>query len=382
MMEILKTYGGGFSPQWWKDLFAIIFRIFDDKKLQGMHTAQDRTTWMNTTCNHALRSVVDVVTMYFDVLQDVLLKETFDLLKWCIHKSNEQLARTGTECLHIIVMSNGTKFTDASWQLACELITGLFDTTAPKELHNYAPEIEATPAADGTEVDAPDGVGATAPSSSSVAKMTAEEKEAQQADFELIIIKCVVQLELIQTVEWILLSSTNPNTKSHSAVAVEDEKKVVPREVREKIRAETLATPMDEAGEMFACISSARLSQLLGCLMTSHEFAKDFNANKPLRMALWKAGFMRNRANIIEVCHGTLERFVVSIPPEARHVWAPYIALILREILDLDEARFKTFGVKFYDLWTETLVLAYDQKLGQIVFFLAKLFARTKSISL
>lgn len=153
--------------------------------------------------------------------------------------------------------------------------------------------------------------------------------------------------------------------------------------------------------------------------MTSHEFAKDFNANKPLRMALWKAGFMRNRAKpnllkqettslgcalrvmfrmyaaeahsdavmgtetkILEVCHDTLERFVISIPPEARHVWAPYISLILREILDLDDERFHTFGTKFYDLWTEMLVLAYDQKLGQIVFFLAKLFARTKSIAL
>lgn len=425
MMEIMKTYGENFLAQWWKDLFGMIFRIFDDKKIQGMNTAQDRTTWMNTTCNHALRSIVDVVTMYFVVLQDVLLKETFDLLKWCIHKSNEQLARTGTECLHILVMSNGTKFTDESWQLACDLVTSLFDTTAPKELHNYRPDPAAAAAALPLPPtpDAPveDGA-AESPAAAAAApagkKLTAEEKAAQQEEFEAIIIKCVVQLELIQTVEWILLSSTNPNAGHRASQAIEDEKKVESRESREEKRADALGMPIDKAGEMFECLSATRLTQLLDCLMTSHEFAKDFNADKPLRMALWKAGFMRNRskpnllkqettslgcalrimfrmytseahaesvekteAQILEVCKGTLQRFVLSIPAEARHVWAPYISLILREVLSLDNVKFEKFAAILYDQCTEMMVLAFDQKLGQLVFYLAQFFAKTKSIA-
>jgi len=431
MMEIMKTYGESFTPQWWKDLFNIIFRIFDDKKLQGMNTAQERSNWMNTTCNHALRSIVDVVTMYFVVLQDVLLKETFDLLKWCIHKSNEQLARTGTECLHILVMSNGTKFSDESWQLACDLVTSLFDTTAPKELHNYRPDPGAAAAAPLPLPPTPDDAAAAAaaaaaeggaaeapPPAPAGKKLTAEQKAAQQEDFEAIIIKCVVQLELIQTVEWILLSSTNPNAGPRASQAVEDEKKAESRESREVKRAEALVTPIDEAGEMFECLSATRLTQLLDCLMTSHDFARDFNADKPLRMALWKAGFMRNRskpnllkqettslgcalrimfrmftseahadsvekteAQILDVCKSTLERFVLSIPPEARHVWAPYISLILREVLSLDDAKFQKFAAILYDLCTEIMVLAFDQKLGQLVFYLAQFFKKTKSIS-
>ena len=33
MFEIMKTYGDTFQQHWWKDLFRIIFRIFDNMKL-------------------------------------------------------------------------------------------------------------------------------------------------------------------------------------------------------------------------------------------------------------------------------------------------------------------------------------------------------------
>ncbi len=33
MFEIMKTYGDTFEPHWWRDLFRIIFRIFDNMKL-------------------------------------------------------------------------------------------------------------------------------------------------------------------------------------------------------------------------------------------------------------------------------------------------------------------------------------------------------------
>ena len=33
MFEIMKTYGESFQPNWWRDLFNIIFRIFDNMKL-------------------------------------------------------------------------------------------------------------------------------------------------------------------------------------------------------------------------------------------------------------------------------------------------------------------------------------------------------------
>lgn len=33
MFEIMKTYGDSYEPHWWRDLFRVIFRIFDNMKL-------------------------------------------------------------------------------------------------------------------------------------------------------------------------------------------------------------------------------------------------------------------------------------------------------------------------------------------------------------
>lgn len=37
MFEIIKTYGESFQKHWWKDLFQILFRIFDNMKLPEQH---------------------------------------------------------------------------------------------------------------------------------------------------------------------------------------------------------------------------------------------------------------------------------------------------------------------------------------------------------
>ncbi|GBP14162.1 Brefeldin A-inhibited guanine nucleotide-exchange protein 1 [Eumeta japonica] len=52
LFEIVKTHGDSFKPNWWKDLFNVIFRIFDNMKLPEHVT--EKSEWMTTTCNHAL----------------------------------------------------------------------------------------------------------------------------------------------------------------------------------------------------------------------------------------------------------------------------------------------------------------------------------------
>ena len=60
-----------------------------------MQSEQEKMDWMNTTCANTLRLIVDIVTQYFDSLQEVLLEELFKLLKWCIQSDNEQLVLAG-----------------------------------------------------------------------------------------------------------------------------------------------------------------------------------------------------------------------------------------------------------------------------------------------
>jgi hypothetical protein len=49
MFEIMKTYGDSFKARWWKDLFNIVFRIFDNMKLPEAQI-EVRLTFVFTSC--------------------------------------------------------------------------------------------------------------------------------------------------------------------------------------------------------------------------------------------------------------------------------------------------------------------------------------------
>ena len=139
LFEIVKTYGESFRPNWWRDLFNILFRIFDNMKLPEHHT--EKAEWMTTTCNHALYAIVDVFTQFFDMLGPLLLRDLYNQLQWCVRQNNEQLARSGTNCLENLVISNGTKFDALTWDATCSCILDIFKHTLPEELMTWKPDM-------------------------------------------------------------------------------------------------------------------------------------------------------------------------------------------------------------------------------------------------
>ncbi|CAL1273315.1 unnamed protein product [Larinioides sclopetarius] len=137
MFEIIKTYGDEFKEAWWKELFDIIFRIFDNMKLP--ESQLEKAEWMTTTCNHALYAVVDVFTKFYDVLGNLMLDNMYMYLKWCVKQDNEQLARSGTNCLENLVLSNGNKFSRERWDQTCRCIVEIFNLTLPVMLLSWTP---------------------------------------------------------------------------------------------------------------------------------------------------------------------------------------------------------------------------------------------------
>lgn len=142
LFEIVKTYGETYKPNWWRDLFNILFRIFDNMKLPEHQT--EKAEWMTTTCNHALYAIVDVFTQFFDMLGPLLLKDLYSQLHWCVQQNNEQLARSGTNCLENLVISNGTKFDAETWDDTCLCILDIFKHTLPDELMTWKPDSNNT----------------------------------------------------------------------------------------------------------------------------------------------------------------------------------------------------------------------------------------------
>ena len=41
---------------------------------------------MTTTCNHALYSIVDVFTQYYDVIGELMIDSLYTQLQWCVQQ--------------------------------------------------------------------------------------------------------------------------------------------------------------------------------------------------------------------------------------------------------------------------------------------------------
>lgn len=78
----------------------------------------------------------------------------------CIYflfSDNEQLARSGTNCLENLVVSNGEKFTNEMWEKTCKCIEDIFASTLPEELLTWRTDLHVMPlpTPEGTPVHSP-----------------------------------------------------------------------------------------------------------------------------------------------------------------------------------------------------------------------------------
>ena len=137
LFEIVKNYGQSFQSNWWMDLFNILFRIFDYTKLPELQT--EKTEWMTTTFNHALYSIVDLFTQFYDQLGAKLLRQFYSQLEWCVKQNNEQLARSSINCLENLSIALGAKFDSETWDHTCNCIINIFENTIPDDLLSWKP---------------------------------------------------------------------------------------------------------------------------------------------------------------------------------------------------------------------------------------------------
>uniref|UniRef100_A0A8B9LIY9 ADP-ribosylation factor guanine nucleotide-exchange factor 2 (brefeldin A-inhibited) n=1 Tax=Astyanax mexicanus TaxID=7994 RepID=A0A8B9LIY9_ASTMX len=324
MFEIMKSYGQTFEKHWWHDLFRIVFRIFDNMKLPEQQT--EKTEWMTTTCNHALYAICDVFTQFYEPLSEVLLVDVFAQLQWCVKQDNEQLARSGTNCLENLVIQNGEKFSPEVWDITCACMLEIFQSTSPHALLTWRP--------------------------------AGQEEERL---FAGLLIKCVVQLELIQTID---------NIVFYPATSKKED-------------AENMAAALVQQG-MYKYLSPQHLFKLLDCLLESHTFAKDFNSNNEQRTALWRAGFKgKSKPNLLKqetsslacslrilfrmysdkrleeawpdiqtrlllVCSEALAYFISLTSESHREAWTSLLLLLLTRTLRLSDDKFKPHASCYY----------------------------------
>uniref|UniRef100_A0A4W4GEP7 SEC7 domain-containing protein n=1 Tax=Electrophorus electricus TaxID=8005 RepID=A0A4W4GEP7_ELEEL len=339
MFEVMKTYGHTYEKHWWQDLFRIVFRIFDNMKLPEQQT--EKAEWMTTTCNHALYAICDVFTQYFESLSGVLLDNILSQLYWCVQQDNEQLARSGTNCLENVVILNGEKFAPETWDKTCSW----------KALVNVYVWACVCPA-----------------------------DVQEQRLFSALLIKCVVQLELIQTIDNIVFfPATSKKEDAENFAAAQ----------RDTLDTDVHVQTQDQG--MYRYLTSEQLLKLLDCLLESHSFAKAFNSSHEQRTALWRAGFKgKSKPNLLKqetsslacglrilfrmymdpgrqdaweevqtrllnVCSDAVAYFLTLTSESHREAWTNLLLLFLTKALKISDDRFKAHATRYYPLLCELM---------------------------
>uniref|UniRef100_A0A8C9Y164 ARF guanine nucleotide exchange factor 1 n=1 Tax=Sander lucioperca TaxID=283035 RepID=A0A8C9Y164_SANLU len=401
MFEVMKTYGHTFEKHWWQDLFRIVFRIFDNMKLPEQQT--EKAEWMTTTCNHALYAICDVFTQYFESLNDVLFDDILAQLYWCVQQDNEQLARSGTNCLENVVILNGEKFSLETWDKTCNCMLDIFKTTIPHALLTWRPagaegENMTTPSLSDKQLDCISQKSVDIQSRSddqhsiSSADRVALESRRQsqyssasevqeQRLFTALLIKCVVQLELIQTIDNIVFfPATSRKEDAENFAAAQ----------RDASYAADVPVEAQDQG-MYRYLTSEQLFKLLDCLLESHGFAKAFNSNNEQRTLLWKAGFKgKSKPNLLkqetsslacglrilfrmytdesrqdaweevqrrllDVCSEAVAYFLALTSESHREAWTNLLLLFLTKVLKISDERFKAHASRYYPLLCEIM---------------------------
>jgi brefeldin A-inhibited guanine nucleotide-exchange protein len=193
-------------------------------------------------------------------------------LKLIFFAENDTLARIGTSCLQQLLENNVKKLSVARWERVATTFVKLFRTTTPHQLfdENLRVEIDSgTPEPQETNGTVPSLRHIPGPSHRVIdadgqailpAPLSPTNNDNHRASpkttlndrrrvFKQIIVKCVLQLLLIETTNDLLRND-----------------------------------------EVYRTIPPEHLLRLMGVLDHSYQFARMFNEDKELRTGLWKVG--------------------------------------------------------------------------------------------
>ncbi|CAE6407293.1 unnamed protein product [Rhizoctonia solani] len=257
----LKTHGTTFPPDFWDHICQkLLFPIFDvlknSQEMSRLATAEDMNIWVSTTMIQALRELVDLYTHFFELLARSL-GGLLDLLSACICLKNDTISRIGTSCLQQLLENNAPKLTNAQWDTVVMTFLRLFKGTTPHQLFDESlrAEGEVVPVAGDREHHDNEPSGPLSPLNDG-APISGRDRSRI---FKDIIMKCVIQLLLIETTNDLLQNK-----------------------------------------EVYRTIPPDQLLKLLSVLDHSYQFARSFNADKELRTGLWKVGFMKHLPNLLK----------------------------------------------------------------------------------
>jgi brefeldin A-inhibited guanine nucleotide-exchange protein len=224
----------------------IISPLFDEIRktpdLEKSQKSEALDTWVSTTLVRALRLLVQLYST-FKVLLKIASDFLLDLLCFCMLQENDMLAKLGSACLQDYIENNAEDLEKDLWDSISVRLRELFEVTLPVQLF-CSIDLEKGE----EQIQAPFDLPLS--------------PKPTRKDFHKIIIKCVLHLNIISTLQKVLLGS---------------KKDLIMNSLHRK-----------------------HIFILSDSLYKSFLFAKQFNECLRLRQFLLKIGFMKTLPNLVK----------------------------------------------------------------------------------
>ncbi|SPQ24000.1 a7bd1859-5d22-4ce8-aff3-d8d273e6acf0 [Thermothielavioides terrestris] len=338
--ETLLRYGGDFPPEFWdilwrQQLYPIFMVLRSRPEMTNALNHEELSVWLSTTMIQALRNMITLFTHYFDALE-YMLDRFLELLALCICQENDTIARIGSNCLQQLILQNVTKFTAEHWAKIVGAFCELFERTTAYQLFS-ATTINSTaslsPPPSGLELGGPlSPTSATAPVDGKSLKINGVETNGQTpgaepangdadgngtaaaaADASAPAATPQPQQGPAQQLEE--FKPNNPLQQQPVVVTAARRRffnRIISRCVLQLLMIETV-NELFSNDAVYAQIPSAELLRLMALLKKSFLFAKRFNADKDLRMRLWREGFMKQPPNLLKQESGSAATYVAIL---------------------------------------------------------------------
>ncbi|KAL2018172.1 hypothetical protein VTK56DRAFT_1197 [Thermocarpiscus australiensis] len=380
--DALLRYGGDFPSEFWdilwrQQLYPIFMVLRSRPEMTNALNHEELSVWLSTTMIQALRNMITLFTHYFDALE-YMLDRFLELLALCICQENDTIARIGSNCLQQLILQNVTKFTPEHWAKIVGAFCELFERTTAYQLFS-ATTINSTaslsPPPSGLELGGPlSPTVETAPVDEKSLKINGTETNGYTAAAES---SPPAQANGNDADNHSTPSTTNPAgtaaTPPHTQATPQLEEfkpnnslqqqpvvvtaarrrffnRIISRCVLQLLMIETV-NELFSNDAVYAQIPSPELLRLMALLKKSFLFAKRFNADKELRMRLWREGFMKQPPNLLKQESGSAATYVAILfrmfadaaperrgaRPDVEAALVPLCQDIIRGYIALDE---------------------------------------------
>ena len=333
LFETLIRYGGEFPIDFWdvlwRQLLYPIFVVLKSKsEMSKAPNHEELSVWLSTTMIQALRNMITLFTHYFDSLES-MLDRFLDLLTLCICQENDTIARIGSNCLQQLILQNVSKFRADHWTKIVGAFVRLFDRTTAYDLFSAAATMSNPRSPSMSDVPTVNGLSLVESNPQALPEVsTREDSQAPSVEPLNSPSSSNVTTNNVQ-----LGQSSSPALDSATQVAsgLEDYRPapidmqsqapvvtnarrqffngIITNCVLQLLMIETVAELFSN-DNVYASIPSPELLNLMAVLKKSYQFARKFNADRELRMQLWKQGFMKQPPNLLKQESGAANTYI------------------------------------------------------------------------